>query len=127
MNCRRVPVPFITCGSNRQGCLGFRAPYQSSFKFEPSIVAVISAVGGLDLEEWALLRRVLGLIKECAPHGTSALEVFQVIEISLRAHYVKQIELGVPDGSARRGYQKWTSRKASPASPARMHRMMYTA
>ena len=67
MNCRRVPVAFITCGSNRQGCLGFRASYQSSFKFEPSIVAVISAVGGLDLEEWALLRRVLGLIKECAP------------------------------------------------------------
>jgi hypothetical protein len=47
--------------------------------------------GGLDLEEWAVLRRVLGLIKECAPHGTSALEVFQVNETALRAHYAKQI------------------------------------
>jgi len=86
-----------------------RVPRSLPIKFqtEPSIVAVISAVGGLDLEEWALLRRVLGLIKECARHGTSALEVFQVIEISLPAHYAKQIEPpGVPDGSARRGYQK---------------------
>jgi len=39
--------------------------------------------GGLDLEEWAVLRRVLALIKECAPHGTSAGEVFQVIETAL--------------------------------------------
>jgi len=27
--------------------------------------------GGLDLEEWALLRRVLGLIKKSAPAGSS--------------------------------------------------------
>src|SRR5262249_18306396 len=55
---------------------------------------------GLDLEEWAQLRRVLALIKECAPAGTSAGEVFQVIEEALRARYAKQIEPpGVPDGS----------------------------
>jgi len=75
---------------------------------------------------------VLHILAELDPQGMRApwnvgpSKVFQVIEISLRAHYAKQIEPpGVPDGSARRGYQKWTSRKASPASPARMHRMMY--
>ena len=47
--------------------------------------------GGLDLEEWAQLRRVLALIKECDPVGTSA-RVFSVIETALRAHYAKQIE-----------------------------------
>jgi len=37
-------------------------------------------------------------------------QVFQVIENSLRAHYAnaRQIESpGVPDGSARRGYQPY--------------------
>jgi hypothetical protein len=39
MNCRRVPVPFITCGNNRQGCVGF--PWTNQvLKLEPSIVAV---------------------------------------------------------------------------------------
>ena len=50
--------------------------------------------GGLDPEEWALMRRVLDLIKANVPTDSNAgpAEVFSIIEDALRARYAKPIE-----------------------------------
>jgi hypothetical protein len=49
--------------------------------------------GGLDAEDWALVVRVLDLIKAAVPAdaGASPGEVFGVIEAALRAHYAKPV------------------------------------
>jgi hypothetical protein len=47
--------------------------------------------GGLDADDWALLTRVLDLIKAHAPAGSTPGEVFEVIETALRAHFAKEI------------------------------------
>jgi hypothetical protein len=47
--------------------------------------------GGLDAEDWALLTRVLDLIKAHAPDGSTPGEVFEVIENALRAHFAKEV------------------------------------
>src|SRR5262245_8570578 len=56
-----------------------------------------SLPGGLDPSDWALLTRVLDLIKQFAPTDASPGEVFGVIEQALRAHYAKLT--GEADGS----------------------------
>jgi hypothetical protein len=50
--------------------------------------------GGLDADDWALVLRVLDLIKANVPADVNAnpSEVFAVIEEALRAHYAKPIE-----------------------------------
>jgi hypothetical protein len=49
------------------------------------------APGGLSIEDWALLVRVLDIIK-AAQIDAGPGEVFAVIETALRGHYAKQIE-----------------------------------
>jgi hypothetical protein len=53
-----------------------------------------SLPGGLEPDDWALMRRVLDLIKATVPADSNAgpAEVFEVIESALRAHYAKPIE-----------------------------------
>jgi len=55
---------------------------------------VRSLPGGLEPDDWALMRRVLDLIKANVPTDSNAGpgEVFDVIENALRAHYAKPIE-----------------------------------
>jgi hypothetical protein len=50
--------------------------------------------GGLDAEDWALVVRVLDLIKANVPSDANATpgEVFGVIEAALRAHYAKPVQ-----------------------------------
>jgi hypothetical protein len=50
--------------------------------------------GGLDPDDWLLMRRVLDLIKANVPADSNAgpAEVFGIIENALRAHYAKSIE-----------------------------------
>ena len=49
--------------------------------------------GGLDAESWALMLRVLDVVKRVMPEGAIAGpdEVFGVIETALRSHFAKQI------------------------------------
>jgi hypothetical protein len=49
--------------------------------------------GGLSADDWALMLRVLDMIKACVPAdaGAPPSEVFGVIETALRAHYARQI------------------------------------
>jgi hypothetical protein len=49
--------------------------------------------GGLDAESWALVLRVLDVVKKVMPEGVTAGpdEVFEVIETALRSHFAKQI------------------------------------
>jgi hypothetical protein len=51
-----------------------------------------SLPGGLEPDDWALMRRVLDLIKANADSNAGPGEVFGVIEEALRAHYAKPIE-----------------------------------
>jgi len=53
-----------------------------------------SLPGGLDPDDWSLMRRVLDLIKANVPADGNAGpgEVFDIIENALRAHYAKPIE-----------------------------------
>jgi hypothetical protein len=51
------------------------------------------APGGLEAEDWALMLRVLDIIKACVPADAAGPgEVFGVIENGLRMHYAKSIE-----------------------------------
>jgi hypothetical protein len=49
--------------------------------------------GGLEPQDWALLMRVLDLIKQHVPADANADpgEVFGIIEQALRAHYAKEV------------------------------------
>src|SRR5262249_12893164 len=51
-----------------------------------------SLAGGLEPDDWALMRRVLDLIKANADSNAGPAEVFGVIENALREHYAKPIE-----------------------------------
>ena len=51
-----------------------------------------SLPGGLDPDDWSLMRRVLDLIKANADSNAGPGEVFSVIENALREHYAKPIE-----------------------------------
>jgi hypothetical protein len=50
--------------------------------------------GGLEPEDWAVLMRVLDTIKSAIPAGSNAppVEILNVIETALRAHFARQIE-----------------------------------
>jgi hypothetical protein len=47
--------------------------------------------GNLDLADWALMLRVLDLVKQYADPDAGPGEVFGVIEQALRAHYAKEV------------------------------------
>jgi hypothetical protein len=50
------------------------------------------APGGLSVEDWATLTRLLDMIKACVPDGgASPGEVFNVIEEALRSHYATPV------------------------------------
>ena len=51
-----------------------------------------SLPGGLEPDDWALMRRVLDLIKANVDSNAGPGEVFDVIETALRAHYAKPID-----------------------------------
>ena len=50
--------------------------------------------GGLEPDDWAVLMRVLDMIKSTIPPGSNSppAEVFGVIETALRAHFEREIE-----------------------------------
>jgi hypothetical protein len=54
-------------------------------------VQTTGTTSGLDPQDWALLVRVLDLVKACAPEGASPSELFTTIEEALRAHYAKAV------------------------------------
>jgi hypothetical protein len=50
------------------------------------------SLGGLEPDDWALMRQVLDLIKEHANRDAGPTEVFEIIAQALRAHFAKPIE-----------------------------------
>ena len=62
----------MLCASIQPGCRFTFAKLAIANLPKDILVSVDQRIpGGLDLEEWALLRRVLGLIKKSAPAGSS--------------------------------------------------------
>jgi hypothetical protein len=49
------------------------------------------APGGLSVEDWATLTRLLDMLKACVPAGAGPSEVFNVIEDALRSHYATNV------------------------------------
>jgi hypothetical protein len=60
-----------------------------------------SLPGGIEADDWALMRQVLELIKSSVPadSGAGPREVFSVIETALRQHYAKPINKGKSNGA----------------------------
>jgi hypothetical protein len=49
------------------------------------------APGGLSVEDWSTLTRLLDVIRACVPADAGPGEVFEVIETALRSHYATPV------------------------------------